>query len=110
MHGKMNDKIKAHLEAVCKNNDWETSDAGLMETLKEAKEVYREPGDSHRHYDELLRVVDVDGMIIGFQDFYMTGDMCMSDTDLEYDLSEIREYEPKEITKTIYVPRGGLSK
>lgn len=100
--GTMNEKIKKHLESICDREGWHTDPAELMEVITESKELYTEMGDSHRHYDELLRVFDVEGMIIGFQDFHETGALA-GEGDYDYDLNKIKEYEPKEITKTIYV-------
>jgi len=100
----MNEKVKAHLIAYCESKGWGTDDDTLMEVLSEAKELYRKTTGSHRWYDDLFKVVEVNGMAIGFDDFYMTGDNSRSDMDLNYDLSSVCEVEKKQKTIDYYEP------
>lgn len=101
----MNAKIREHLEKICKRDGYSTDDDSLLETVTEAKELYTELGDSHRWYDEMLKVVEVEGMVLGFIDYHTTGDANASDMDLDpLQLDNVAEYEPVEVTKTIYKP------
>lgn len=79
--------------------------ACLMESLTEADCVYSEVIDELRWYEVVLNVVQLGDCFFGYEGYHMTGDACMRDQDLEYDITEIQEMEPKEVVKTIYVPK-----
>lgn len=98
----MNEKIKAHLTAYAKSKGWGTDDDTLMEILSEASDVFSEIVGSHRWYEDKFRVVNVDGMLIGFNDFHMTGDSSRSDMGLEFDLTSVCEVEKKQKTVDYY--------
>lgn len=97
----MTDKVRQHLAEYATSNNWQTDDDTLFEIVREAKKVYSEKIGSHRWYDDIFVVVDVNGMKIGYNDFYMTGDNSPSDMGLDYDINSICEV--KEVEKTIKV-------
>jgi hypothetical protein len=97
----MNEKIKQHLTEYAISRNWQTDDLTLFEIVREAKKVYSEKIGSHRWYDDMFNVVDIKGMNIGFNDFYMTGDNSPSDMGLEYDINSICEV--KEVEKKVIV-------
>ncbi|HEX6427973.1 MAG TPA: hypothetical protein VF008_09825 [Niastella sp.] len=98
----MNEKIRQHLSEYATSNNWQTDDGTLFEIIREAKRVYSVKIGSHRWYDDVFIVVDVNGMKIGYNDFYMTGDNSPSDMGLEYDIDSICEVRPVEKTVTVY--------
>lgn len=98
----MNDKIRQHLAEYAISKNWQTDDDTLFEIVKEAKAVYSENIGSHRWYDDMFKVVDVNGMKIGYNDFYMTGDNSPSDMGLEYDIDSVCEVKPVEKTVIVY--------
>lgn len=98
----MNEKIKAHLIAYCESKGWETSDEGLMEVLKESKPLFKEIVGEHRWYEDEFRVVEINGMLIGFMDFHMTGDNNASDMGLEHDIRKVCEVEKNQKTIDYY--------
>jgi hypothetical protein len=100
----MNQKIREHLTNYCIKNGWETTDKDLLEVLTESREVFSEITGSHRWYDDKFVVVEVDGMLIGYDDFYTTGDNDASDMGLEYDIDSVCEVEKKQKMVDYYEP------
>lgn len=101
----MNEKIKAHLTAYCQSKGWATDDDSIKELLTETKPLFKEVGDAHRWYDELFIVVDINGMLLGYDYYHTTGDNSLKDMDLELNLNTVREVEAKEKTVTYYVDK-----
>ena len=100
----MNDKIKNHVTSYCQKKGWTTSEADLIETIREAKEVWTGNDDEHRHWIEYDAVVEIDGMFIQFISAKGAGDMGVYDAGWEFNESSIIEVEPKEIKIVTYVP------
>lgn len=104
---ELNEKIRKHLNKLCVNKGWlENDEEAFSEIVRYGKIVFTEVGESHRWYSEEWNVVDVDGMLIGFGDFYITGDNSASDMGLEFDWGSVCEVEAVEVMKTIYKPKG----
>ena len=104
----MNEKIKNHLIAYAKKEGWEIDENDpkeLMEIITEANSIYKENLGSHRWYDDELNIVNVDGMLIGYNGFHITGDNSMYDMGLEYDLDQVCEVEPKERIQVYYIKK-----
>lgn len=102
----MNEIIKAHVAAYNEKNGWGTTDADLFETIREAgKKVFSEIKGSHRWYEDEFVVIELDGMLIGYNDFHTTGDANWHDLGLEHDLSSICEIEKKQKTVDYYVKK-----
>lgn len=102
----MNDKIRNHVTEYCKANNWthwtHDDDNGLIETIREAKEVWSGNEDEHRHWIEYDKVVEIDGMFIQFVDAKGAGDQGVYDAGWEFDSSTIHEVRPKKVETTIY--------
>ena len=99
----MNEKIKAHLIEYNKKNNWSfETDKDLEETLRESRVVYREITGSHRWYEDEFIVVDVDGMLIGYNWYHTTGDLTPREMDLDFDFSSVCEVEKKQKTVDYY--------
>lgn len=98
----MNEKVKKHLAAYAEKQGWGTSDKELFEILMESKVIYSEIVGEHRWYEDEFRVVEVDGMLIGYEGFHTTGDASWRDMDLEHDIKTIREVSKKEKTVVVY--------
>lgn len=103
----MNEKIKAHLTAYCQKNGWGTSDKDLMESISEQKTIHKEIVGSHRWYDDEIRVIEIDGMLLQYAGFHFTGDHSMRDMDLEYDLDSVIEVEKTQRMVDCYIPLQG---
>lgn len=98
----MNKKIKNHLIAYCESKGWGTTDKDLAEVLIESKTVYQEKISSHRWFDIYFKVVNINGMDIGFNDYYMTGDANARDMDLDFKEDSVCEVEKKQKTIDYY--------
>jgi len=98
----MTEKIKKHLTDYAISKGWETDDDTLFEIVREGKRVYEENSSEHRWYVDQFRVVEVNGMHIGYDDFFMTGDNSASDMGLKYDYNSICEVKQVQKTITVY--------
>lgn len=85
-------------------HEYGTTDDDIKELLTEATTIYKELGSSHRWYDEEFRVVNIDGMLIGYDWFHVTGDNSVSDMGLEFDINSICQVEKKQRTIDYYQP------
>lgn len=105
--GTLNHEIRKVLEGVCLRKGWGTTDSDLVEVLTESaesKELYSEIGPSHRWYDEKMVVVQIEGKLIQYDDYHLTGDISASEMGLEFDLSSVKFCEAYQVTVTKYRP------
>ncbi len=102
--GTLKPEIKKILEGVCLREGWPATDKDFAVVLQESEEVYSEIGSAHRWYDEKTVVVKVDGWLIQFDDYHLTGDNSKSDMGLEFDLSSVKFCEAYQVTVTKYRP------
>ncbi len=115
----MNEKVKQHLIAYNKKmaethsgfdlheDDPIILQEELLETLFDCgNEVYREKGDSHRWWNDVWIVKDIDGMLIGYDGAETTGDNSPTEVGWEFNDSSICEVKAvtKTITTTVYEP------
>jgi len=98
----MNEVVKEYLTNYAKRLGFNTDNNTLFEILREGNRVYSQKKRSHRWYDVLFVVVNIDGREIGFDDIYMTGDHNASDMGIDYDLESVCEVVKKEKTITYY--------
>ena len=102
--GKLKQDVKEFLEGVCKRDGFKATTHNLVETLTEAKEVYRDVGAAHRWYDELEVVVKIDDKFIQYNWFHVTGDNSIDDMLLAFNLSAVTFCEEYQETITRYKP------
>lgn len=102
----MNEKIKNHVSAFNEKKGWGTTLEGVIDTIQEATPIYSEVVDSRRWWDETFVVVEIDGMLIGYNGATTTGDDSAYDKGWEFDPSSICEVKSEEVTvvKTVYTP------
>lgn len=98
----MNEKIKEHVRKYCEKKGWPTTDESIIETIITRKRVWSGNADVMRWWINWFSVVEIDGMLIGFNDALTTGDDSPSDKGWEFDPSSICEVVAKEVTTTIY--------
>lgn len=103
----MNEKIKEHLKQYNLSKGYGIEDCDLIETIQEAKQVYKNNGDKHRWWIEYFYVVEVDGMYIGYVDAESTGDSNAQELGYEFDLTSICECEKQKQTLIVvsYKPK-----
>ena len=92
----MNEKIREHVKQYNMADGYSTDDASIIETIRESDEVWSGEESKHRWWTTCFTVVDVNGMLIGFEDAKTTGD------DSPYDKGW--EFDPKSICEVVAVP------
>lgn len=100
---KLNAKVKEIVGEYLDSKGWERDEENYSEAIRYGKEVYSKIGEAHRWYDEEFRVVEVDGYLIGFNDFHTTGDMSAADMDLDFDWESVSLVEKRETVSYEYV-------
>jgi len=89
--------VREFLTEYNKKDGYGTDDDELIETLIEyGNIVHREGRDIHRWYMCDTVVTEIDGTYIKYIDYTITGDSCMRDMDLKYDLDSAKIVERKE--------------
>ncbi|MCK5016255.1 MAG: hypothetical protein KAS32_04210 [Candidatus Peribacteraceae bacterium] len=103
----MNEKIKEHLNKYCIKQGWGEleSDGDILETLQGVDVIYTGVTEEHRHWDDVFTVVEIDGMLIGYDNAHTTGDLTPNETGWEFDLNSVCEVEKETKTITIYKPK-----
>ena len=99
----MNEKIRDHVRAYNIREFDDASDEGIIETITDSKTVFKKTTGDRRWWTETFNVVEVDGLMIGFDWAETTGDENAKDKGWEFDPSSICEVVAKEVTKTVYV-------
>ena len=102
--GTLNPAVESHLKAYCEKKGYSTDQKDMVDLVLEEHTVWRETGDSHRWYDEEYCVVKIDGKLIGYAWYHMTGDASPNDMGLDVDLSSIEFAEEYQVTETKYRP------
>lgn len=97
---KVNPKILEHIRASYSDEPLDFQ--MVKDVLLDADEVYKSKGDRHRWWTQYFVVVDIYGMMIGFDWATSDGDDTAEDKGWEFDPESICEVEPEIITKTIY--------
>lgn len=99
----MNDKVRQHLIDYATTRGWKTDEETLCEIVTEGKLIHKQLGEEHRWYHEEYRVVEVNGMLIGYDWFNVTGDDSIRDMGLELDVKSICEVKATTKIVTDYV-------
>jgi len=101
----MNEKIRKHLEKANEKEGIQIEDLEdnwIYMTLNElGKEVYSEPAGNRRWWKNIFKVVEINGMLIGFRDAVTTGDDSAEDKGWNFDENSICEVERKEEMKVV---------
>lgn len=102
----MQQNVKDHLIRYNEKKQYGISDKDLVESVTEGREIWSEEGSNHRWWRDEYRVVEIDGMYIGFNWATTTGDDTAEEKGWEFDPDTIEEVEKVEevITVTKYVP------
>lgn len=102
----MDEELKAFLEERAKGD--------LYGLLTSKREVYSEPAGRHRWWNDVYKVVEIDGRFIGFLDGETTGDNGLFDVGWEFYEPSVAEAFPYQEIVTKYVsvrvePAGALA-
>lgn len=98
----MNEKIKQQLTEFAKQNNWGADVNDLFEIVREAPVIYSEKISSHRWYDLIFYVCEINGFRYGYEDYYMTGDNNAHDMGLEYRIDSVCEVVAEEKTVIVF--------
>jgi hypothetical protein len=92
----MNDKIRNHLIAFNESHGLPTDDDTLLETLLEEDTVHEQIVGQRRWWNDIFHVVNVGGMLIGYDWAHSTGDSSASELGWEFDWDSVVEVEAFE--------------
>lgn len=95
-------ELKQIIKDYCVSRGWGDSDNVLEEMLTSADTVFEKQSGSHRWWNDIFKVVDIDGTLIGFTDAQTTGDSSASEMGWSIDWSGLCEVEKKEVMTTVY--------
>lgn len=99
----MNEIIKAHVIKHNLEKGWDTSEESIIETIRDGgKHVWSGNDKPRRWWTDCFTVVDVGGMLIGFDDAKTTGDDSPTDKGWDFNPESICEVTAKEVVKTVY--------
>lgn len=90
-----------HLKKYCIEKGYEFSNDIVYEILSEANSVWCGEEDHRRWWADYTKVVEINGMLIGFDAAMSTGDMSPKDLGWVFDIDSVKEYTFKEETVVI---------
>jgi len=102
----VNEKIRQHVAKFAESKGWSTDEKTLVEVIVEANIVWRGNESSRRWWTDCFMVVEVNGMMIGFDGAITTGDDSPREKGWEFNPETICEVEPREVTTTTYVRKA----
>jgi len=102
----INEKVLQHVTAFNSAKGYSADEATIIESIREAKQVWRVNESKRRWWIDYTAVVELNGMLIGYRDAETTGDMSAEETGFKFDTGSICEYEAKEQVVTVYAPKG----
>ena len=101
----MNAKIFDHVKKYCEREGYDMNDeVTVIEVIREADHIWKSKGDKHRWWNCYTYVIEIDGMLIGYEDAETTGDMNAEEAGYHFDADSIKEYQAKEIKTIVYEP------
>lgn len=89
----MDEKIKKHVGECLKRQGKDDSEDSIIELIRYSKEIYSEIVDTRRWWNDVFKVVEIDGMFIGCDDAETTGDNTPNEVGFEFDPDSIVEVE-----------------
>jgi len=100
----MNEEIKQHITKFNQSKGWGTTEQDLINTITDSKAIWEGDEDEHRWWTNFLKVIDINGMYIGFWWAKTTGDDSPEDKGWEFDPSTICRVVAKEVKTIVYEP------
>jgi hypothetical protein len=90
----MDEKIKKHVGEYRKRRGEDDSEDSIIGLIRYSEEIHSKVVDTRRWWwNDVFKVVEIDGMLIGFDDAETTGDRSPSDVGFEFDPESIVEVE-----------------
>lgn len=99
----MDDKILKHIQEYHNKSGWsfDGTPADIFETLNSVPIIYAKVINSHRWWNDVFCVVELDDMLIGYNGAETTGDNSPLDVGWKFDLETVVEVEKHTETKMI---------
>lgn len=98
----MNQKIKEHLIKYNTENGYSIEEESLIETLTEANVIYEKETSGSRWWNNYFRVVEIDGMFIGYKWAHAFRDETAEECGWEFDSRTIGEVEARHTMTITY--------
>lgn len=95
-------ELKQIVQEYCVSKGWGELDNALEECLTCADPVFQEKSGSHRWWNDVFKVVEINGTLIGFTDAETTGDQSAREMGWSIDWNGLCEVEKKEVMTTVY--------
>ena len=102
LYGELDNDVKEFLEKHNQEKGWGTNVPDLIETLQEAKTVWKSEADDRRWWYEFDRVVKIDDKFICYPDATSTRDMSAIESGWLMHLGSVRFVKPVEKTIIVY--------
>ncbi len=98
-------ELRELLNAIAKKQDFEPSDATIVEMLREEKSLKEYDRDEHRWYTTFKRVVKIEDIYVEFTDYTNSGDEPALDEEesIKSVLSSMKRVYPKKVNIIDYV-------
>ena len=100
----MNERLMNKLVAYNISKGYGITEQDIIETVTEANRIWEHKVDTRRYYEEYEYVVDIEGVLVMYDGYNITGDSSMSDMGLSYDINTFCEVEKKEKVSFVYLP------
>lgn len=97
-------ELKEIVREFCRSKGWRDDDLNVEEVLLYGDTVYTKVDGEHRWWNDVFRVVNVGGTLIGCRGAQTTGDMSPRETGWEFDWNSLCEVERKEVVTVVYEP------
>ena len=101
----MDERIREHVAKYNESKGWGATDEQIIETIIESEHIYREELHQSRWWNVYLYVVDIGGMLIGYDYAEANRDMSVRELGFDFEESSIREMVPVEKTIITYEPK-----
>ena len=89
----MDEKIKKHVGEYLKIQDADDSEDSIIELIRYSEEIFYKVIEKKCRWNDVFKVVEIDGMFIGCDDAETTGDNTPNDVGFEFDPESIVEVE-----------------
>jgi hypothetical protein len=101
----MNNAIKEHITEYWKSKGWgEPTEQDMIDEITDSFSVWDGDYSGSRHWTSFFRVVDVNGMLIGFDWASSDGDMTATEKGWEFDPDSICQVEKVAVQSFVYKP------
>jgi hypothetical protein len=95
-------ELKEFVKVYCRSRGWMDDDLNVEEVLLYGDTVYTRVDGEHRWWNDVFRVIDIDGTLIGCYGAQTTGDNSPRDVGWQFDWNSLCEVERREVVTMVY--------